>query len=93
VRIIRVVDISPIILAKDMGCSCSKVVKDVVKGITVSIPKAVISGYATSDVIANRRSICETCEFNKGNFCVECSCFIPLKTTFQDSPCPKQKWE
>lgn len=75
-----------------MGCNCKKIIGDVVKGITQKIPKAISSGYATSDVIANRRSVCDQCEFNKANFCSECSCFVPLKTTFNDSPCPLNKW-
>lgn len=74
-----------------MGCGC-KTIKNIVKGVTVSIPKAVISGYATSDVISNRRSICEGCPANKDGTCIECSCVIVLKTVFNDVQCPLNKW-
>jgi hypothetical protein len=74
-----------------MGCGC-KTIKNIVKGVTVSIPKAVISGYATSDVIANRREICDVCPSNKGGICSECSCVIVVKTGFKDVQCPLNKW-
>lgn len=80
-----------ITLVKPMGCGC-KTVKNVVKGIAVSIPKAVISGQARSEVIADRRSICESCPSNKGGVCSECSCLIVLKTVFNDVQCPLNKW-
>ena len=76
-----------------MGCNCSKVIKNVVKGISVSIPRAVVSGNAPSDVIANRREICEGCPSNKEGICSECSCIILLKTVFNGSDCPLKKWE
>lgn len=74
--------------------SSHSILSNIVKGVTSSLPKAIISGYAPSNIISNRREICSTCEFNKANFCSECSCFIPLKTTFRDSACPliPPKW-
>jgi hypothetical protein len=42
-----------------------------------------------------RMSICEQCErYNSGNkSCMECGCYMPLKTAIPIFKCPKHKWD
>jgi hypothetical protein len=39
-----------------------------------------------------RLKICGECPNLKANFCTECGCFMPLKTTLQNATCPIHKW-
>lgn len=89
---IRLVDLLNGTLADYMGCSCKQTVKNVVNGITKDIPKAIVSGYASSDIIDKRRTICDGCPSNKHGVCIECSCVVTFKTTFNNVQCPLNKW-
>lgn len=52
----------------------------------------------TGDIpITNRKDrikICETCEnlLIPAMVCKQCGCFMPVKTWFKTSKCPKGKW-
>ena len=39
-----------------------------------------------------RIKICRECEHYKAFICTQCGCFMPVKTRFKGSECPKQKW-
>ena len=55
---------------------------------------AVGSGFIEKEVQAERYAICEDCsEFRKPlRQCKVCSCFMPAKTLFKGSQCPKGYW-
>ena len=55
---------------------------------------AVTSGYVEKEIQAERYRICEECsEFRKiTRQCKVCSCFMPAKTLFNKSRCPKNYW-
>jgi len=85
-----------IIISVMVMCNCQQqpntnIVVKLVKGVK-NITKAVISGYAKSPVIANRQSICNTCQYNNNGQCSECLCVISIKTLFVNSSCPAKKW-
>jgi hypothetical protein len=50
--------------------------------------------FAVDEVANKRYSICQSCDkFVKlTTQCTECSCFMILKTKFQSSTCPINKW-
>jgi hypothetical protein len=50
--------------------------------------------FAVDAVAKERYSICQSCDyFNKlTTQCKECSCFMILKTKFQSTACPINKW-
>ena len=54
----------------------------------------VTSGYVEKEIQAERYRICEECsEFKKlTRQCTVCSCFMPAKTLFNKSKCPKGYW-
>lgn len=58
------------------------------------ITTAVSSGFIEKEIQAERYSICENCsEFKKTTRqCKVCSCFMPAKTLFNKSKCPKGYW-
>lgn len=41
-----------------------------------------------------RLSHCSTCVKNRGNICIKCGCYLPLKTLSPDERCPLEypKW-
>ena len=55
---------------------------------------AVTSGIIEKEIQAERYAICEDCsEFRKPlRHCAVCSCFMPAKTLFKESKCPKGYW-
>lgn len=55
---------------------------------------AVTSGFIEKDIQSARYKICEDCsEFRKTlRQCKICSCFMPAKTLFNKSKCPKGYW-
>lgn len=50
--------------------------------------------FAADTIAKERYSICQSCDnFNKlTTQCKECSCFMILKTKFQSTTCPINKW-
>ena len=58
------------------------------------IATAVSSGFVEKEIQAERYSICEDCsKFKKTTRqCTVCSCFMPAKTLFNKSRCPKGYW-
>jgi len=58
------------------------------------IATAVTSGFIEKEIQAERYSICEDCsQFKKSTRqCKICSCFMPAKTLFNRSRCPKGYW-
>ena len=58
------------------------------------ITTAVASGFIEKEIQAERYSICEDCaKFKKTTRqCTICSCFMPAKTLFNKSRCPKGYW-
>jgi hypothetical protein len=40
----------------------------------------------------HRVYICDVCEFNKGNSCEICGCFICAKAAIPTAKCPEGKW-
>lgn len=65
---------------------------------------AILNKKADREVIASRRSVCNSCEYKKAGYqlgntkiinlkrCGVCNCPIKLKTQYYYSDCPKQKW-
>ena len=55
---------------------------------------SVSSGVVEKKIQAERYAICEDCsEFRKSiKQCKVCSCFMPAKTLFNRSKCPKGYW-
>lgn len=52
-----------------------------------SVPKA------SEEVQKERMSICRSCEnFDHTGHCGLCNCFMEIKTTFEASTCPDNKW-
>ena len=58
------------------------------------ITTAVTSGFIEKDIQAERYAVCEDCsEFRKlTRQCNVCACFMPAKTLFNKSKCPKGYW-
>lgn len=44
------------------------------------------------EVINNRRSICNECEYRLGTNCLKCGCLIFAKTKISTQRCPVGKW-
>ena len=55
---------------------------------------AVTSGFVEKERQAKRYTICEGCEDFRSSIkqCKVCSCFMPAKTLFNNSRCPKGYW-
>jgi hypothetical protein len=55
---------------------------------------AVTSGFVDSELQAERYAICEKCEAFRPSVrqCKSCMCFMPAKTLFNKSTCPKGYW-
>lgn len=56
--------------------------------------KWILSGMemASSEVVAQRLSLCKACEFYIGERCSRCGCQMRVKTTLATSSCPVGKW-
>ena len=56
---------------------------------------AVTSGIIEKEIQASRYKICEGCsEFRTSlKQCKICNCFMPAKTLFNQSKCPKNYWD
>jgi hypothetical protein len=48
--------------------------------------------YSQLSLSETRLEVCATCENFIMKFCTVCSCFMPIKTLFNSSECPKGKW-
>lgn len=61
------------------------VVKDAVKGTTE---------YCSEEVKAQRLAICNACPARNAamNTCGDCYCWLPGKTRYAKSTCPRSKW-
>jgi hypothetical protein len=42
--------------------------------------------------VEKRRAICDECEYQKGNRCLKCGCFLKFKTWLKVASCPVGKW-
>ena len=51
-------------------------------------------GRVEDSVQKHRYSICQSCErfFSMTNQCLECGCFMNLKTQLPNAECPLHKW-
>jgi membrane protease subunit (stomatin/prohibitin family) len=58
----------------------------------MSIVEDVLNLIADQEQFEVRKSICDTCEKNTMNVCLECGCFIPTKAYYKLSVCPINKW-
>lgn len=49
----------------------------------------------TSDIQAQRMSVCESCEYlyTPTTTCKKCGCFMSVKTWISMSSCPLNKWQ
>ena len=47
---------------------------------------------ADPDVIAERRAICDSCEYMTNNRCGKCGCWLQYKTALRAEKCPIEKW-
>ncbi len=47
---------------------------------------------AHDDVIRNRIGACSKCDRKSGARCLECGCYVNLKTAVQAASCPLGKW-
>ncbi len=56
---------------------------------------AVTSGFVEKEIQEERYAICEDCsEFRTSlKQCKICNCFMPAKTLFNQSNCPKDYWK
>jgi hypothetical protein len=56
---------------------------------------AVTSGFVEKEIQVTRYKICEDCsEFRTSlKQCKICNCFMPAKTLFNQSNCPKDYWK
>lgn len=43
-------------------------------------------------IAKSRALVCATCDYNKINICMKCSCPIPAKTHSMESECELKKW-
>lgn len=39
-----------------------------------------------------RKSICDTCEYNREWYCKKCGCILPIKVKIKSAYCPIGKW-
>ena len=58
----------------------------------MSVVEDVLNLMASQEQYNARKSICDTCEKNTMNVCLECGCFIPTKSYYKLSVCPINKW-
>ena len=47
---------------------------------------------ADPDVIAERRAICDSCEYMTNKRCGKCGCWLQYKTALRAEKCPIEKW-
>jgi len=47
---------------------------------------------ASKELIQNRMSICDGCEFKKDLRCVLCGCYLTYKVGLAAESCPKGNW-
>lgn len=74
--------------------SVRKMAENASKTILHAIRHAASSGeiVAHEDVIKHRSSICSTCSKKSGVRCIECGCYLSLKTAVAVSTCPLGRW-
>ena len=72
-------------MAKHLKDDLLKIAEAAIEG------KKILSEKELSDL---RMSICEGCPSYSSDSkkCNECGCFMPMKTKFETSTCPKNKW-
>jgi hypothetical protein len=87
-----------------MACNCNKttitslplnMIDKAVHGVAGIVKSRLGIGLARSNVIADRRDICNNCDkVTKGliNTCSLCSCVISEKTRLAEEKCPLGKW-
>jgi recombinational DNA repair protein RecR len=50
--------------------------------------------FLTANEINDRMNTCKACDkFTEKQFCKECGCFMPAKTTIRRFKCPLGKWK
>jgi predicted Zn-ribbon and HTH transcriptional regulator len=76
---------SNIQMAKNLGSDIIKNIKSVASGNPLNVP---------NDVLNNRKSICNSCEFYDKirERCLKCGCNMAVKTYLKASTCPIGKW-
>ena len=59
-----------------------------------SLAKHMMNGfkYASDDEYKRRLEICNECESNRNDRCVECGCFVSIKAKWASEECPLRKW-
>lgn len=76
------------------SCTWTEVVNNAASA-TMRVVKQVVNGstiFATSELTAFRRSICDGCEYKESLRCKACGCFIEAKTKLVTESCPKGAW-
>ena len=71
-------------MVKNAAGSFTRNLKSLAKGNPIN---------ADSGVIAERRAICNTCEYMTNNRCGKCGCWLQYKTALRAEKCPIEKWE
>jgi len=63
----------------------------------INVIKDAVTGnlkFASREIIADRRSICNNCEVRNEviDVCTACGCFLPTKIRLTKSACPMELW-
>ncbi len=66
---------------------------DKLKSIITGWKNLIVGNETLSPLFKSRMSICNTCEKNVANVCIECGCFLPAKTKAPEENCPINKWK
>lgn len=70
-----------------------KTIERDVGGITVVEVIMEDSDFSTPELIQQRLTICQPCEFIVNNdSCSKCSCLLANRTKYAESFCPEGKW-
>jgi hypothetical protein len=67
--------------------------ENIVGGITIVEVVMEDDDFSTPELIQQRLSICQPCEFIVNNdSCSKCSCLLANRTKYVESFCPEGKW-
>jgi hypothetical protein len=72
--------------------SKGKVAKNAARSVGKTLASVMQGKPLAAEDVEKRRAICDECEYQKGNRCLKCGCFLKFKTWLKADNCPVGKW-
>ena len=69
-----------------------KMAKSAAKSVGKALASVMTGKPLAAEDAEKRRAICAECEYQKGNRCLKCGCFLRFKTWLRTDNCPVGKW-